>query len=406
MSSSQVRRVNIHGMLLQFAFWFAICTYFSFIIATLVDYGWTPGDATMSITAMSAVIMFMQPVYGYVSDKFISEKKLCVLFLFAGGVLFFLFPLALSTSGFFVVAVMIGISVTAVQTIGLMDAWIVGLRQENESVNYGLMRGTGALAFALSAQISGMVTEHFSHTGRFWMGGAFFLLATIIALSFRRAKRAVDTDDNRRERHYVSKLDRESVFVVFRVLLSCRKFRLLLAVAFFLFLSNAPIMTLIQLLVSDFGGGTAQIGTAVAIMAGTEVPFMFMAAFLIRKIGFKRLFVLCGLFYFIRLSLMIFVTDVPGLILVQLLQGVTFAVILPVAMSYLAKIVDESRRGVAVTTMAAVSMSLTGILANLVTSRLLAAGFTAQNTVIFFAVSAFIGFALAVYGLVRKLWTD
>ncbi|MCL1845089.1 MAG: MFS transporter [Defluviitaleaceae bacterium] len=427
MSNSQARKINIHGMVLQFAYWFAICTYFSFIIATLVDNDWTAGDATLAITVMSAVVMFTQPAFGYVSDK-LSEKKLCVILLVVGGLLFFLFPFAIGAGRLFVVATMVGISVTVVQVNGLMDAWIVGLRQENEAVNYGLIRGTGAGAFAISAQISGIITVNFNHDVRFWIGGAFFLLSAITAITFRatRATGAVSeanvsraTGDTCRRRPIPSKPEAVSrsqtktprdkqlgVFHVFKKIFSCKKYLLLLAVSFFLFLSNAPIITLINLLVPEFGGSTAQIGTAIAVMAGTEVPFMFMTAFLIRKFSYKRLFVLCGLFYFIRLSLMVFVTDVTGLILMQLMQGVTFAVLLPVAMSYLSKIAPEDVRASAVTTFAAISMSFTGILANLVTSRLLAAGFAAQSTLIFFAASAFIGFALALYGLARGLWAE
>ncbi|MCL1884250.1 MAG: MFS transporter [Defluviitaleaceae bacterium] len=392
MRNTEVRRINIHGMVLQFAFWFGICTYFSFTVATLVDHNWTAGNATMAITVMSAVVMFAQPAFGYASDKFISEKKLCVILLIAGSLLFFLFPFALRHSNVLAIATMVAISVTVVQVNGLMDAWIVGLRQENENINYGLMRGTGALAFAVSAQVSGIITVNFDHATRFWVGSAFFIIAAIAAFTFRRAKR-----EPRKQ---------NSVFGSFKKIFSCKKYQLLMVVSFFLFLSNAPMITLIQLLIPEFGGSTAQIGTAIAIMASTEVPFMFMTAFLIRKFSYKWLFVLCGMFYVMRLTLMIFVTDVTGLILVQLLQGVTFAVILSVSMSYLSRIVEEEVRGAAVTTFAAMSMPMTGILANFITSRLLAAGFSAQSTLVIFAASACIGFIIAIYGFVRGLWVE
>ena len=55
--------------------------YFAFIITTLIDHGWSDSAATGAITAMSVIAMLTQPVIGYVSDKFLSEKKLVIFLL-------------------------------------------------------------------------------------------------------------------------------------------------------------------------------------------------------------------------------------------------------------------------------------------------------------------------------------
>jgi predicted MFS family arabinose efflux permease len=186
----QARRLNAHGMALQFAFWFGCCTYISFMLMTLIDYGWTAGAATMAMTVMPAVTLFTQPVYGYVSDRYLSEKSLCVILLSAVSVCLFLFPIALDSGNMaFVFAVMGGISVVGMQVAGLLDAWIVGLKQENEAVNYGLIRGAGAFAFAISAIICGWVTINFGHGERFWLGAAVSLIGAGIALTYPAAKK-------------------------------------------------------------------------------------------------------------------------------------------------------------------------------------------------------------------------
>ena len=73
------QRLNIHGMLFQAAYWFGFCTYMAFMVTTLIDYGWSASAATGAMTAMSIIIMLVHPIYGYVSDKYLSEKKLSVL---------------------------------------------------------------------------------------------------------------------------------------------------------------------------------------------------------------------------------------------------------------------------------------------------------------------------------------
>ena len=185
---------------------------------------------------------------------------------------------------------------------------------------------------------------------------------------------------------------------------SSKPYCLLLGVAFFLLLSNASLMTLLQLCIRDFGGSTALIGTATAISAASEMPGMFLMAYLMTKVGQKRLLVLSGAAYMIRMFVTAAMGTVQGLIWVQLLQGITYAVLLPVSMSYLSQIVDQRVRSTAVTTYTAVTGSLTGILANLITSAFLATGFSPRHALVFFGFSALLGLGLALYGWARGIW--
>jgi len=390
-----VRRITVHGMALIVFYWFGICTYIAFMVTTLMDHGWSDSAAAGAMTAMSVIILLVQPVYGYISDKFFSEKKLTVILLAVSAVCFLLLPLSLrSGSMVLVVMNMIGVTATGMQIAGLLDAWIVGLKQEYPSINYGLMRGCGSLSFALSAQIMGAVTVGSGHDVRLWLGGGAILLSVFLALTFRSTRSGC----REKPEHQLTGIE------AFKLIFSSKQYNLLLGVSFFLLLSGATMLTLIQLLVRDFGGTTAQIGTATAIMAGSEVPFMFLTAYILNRVGFKKLLVFCGAVYVIRLFITASVATVEGLLYVQLLQGLTFAVLLPISMSYLAQILDTRIRATAVTIYSAATMSLAGILGNLTTSALLASGFSVQTALIVFAFSALIGLSLTLYGVVRKIW--
>ena len=395
-----IRRLTLHGMLFQFVYWFGFCTYMAFMVTTLIDHGWSASAAAGAITAMSVIVMLVQPVFGYISDKYLSEKKLTIILLMLAAIFLLLLPFSLDYgSSPLVIINMIGITVTAIQVAGLLDAWIVGLKQEYQSINYGLFRGTGSFAYALSAQITGLVTVSFGHNVRLWLGGGALILAVLAASSFRSARRTGQTNND--EEKPIQKLGgKEALKIIF----SSKQYCLLLGVSFFLLLSNAAMTTLIQLLIRSFGGNTAQIGTATGLMAVSEVPLMFLMAYLLNKIGYKKILIFCGAVYVIRMLLTASVVTINGLIYVQLLQGFTYAVLVPVSMSYLSKIVDERVRSTAVTTYAAITTSLTGILGNLITSSLLAAGFSAQSTLFVFALSAFFGFVLILYGSIRNIW--
>jgi oligosaccharide:H+ symporter len=399
MNKSEIHRLNLHGMLLLGVFWFGLCTYTAFMVTTLIDYGWPASAATGAMTVMSIIIMLVQPIYGYISDKYLSEKKLVVLLLALATICYLLLPFSLTSGSKLIVLInMIGITITGIQIGGLMDAWIVGLKQEFQSINYGLIRGTGSLAYALSAQIAGAVTFTFSHNARLWLGGGFLIIAIFIALSFRPARRIRQTGGEEKTIRQLSGKE------AFKLIFSSKQYCLLLGVSFCLLLNNSAMTTLVQLLIRGFGGTTAQIGTTTAVTAASEVPLMFLMAFITKKVGFKKLLVFCSTVYAIRMFITASVGTVNGLIYVQLLQGFTYAVLVPVSMNYLSTILDERVRSTAVTTYAAITTSLTGILGNLTTSTLLATGFSAQSALIVFAISALLGFILTIYGSIRKTW--
>ena len=399
LNKSEIRGLTLHGMLFQGVYWFGFCTYIAFLVTTLIDYGWSAASAAGVITAMSVIVMLVQPVIGFICDKYLSEKKLSVVLLALAAILFFLLPFSFNSGSSTLVLInMMGITVTGIQVAGLLDAWIVGLKQEFQSINYGLIRGTGSFAYALSAQITGLITVAFGHNVRLWFGCGAFAITVFVALSFRSARRINQTNE---EDKPVQKLNGAQAF---KIIFSSKQYCLLLGVSFFLLLSNAAMTTLIQLLIRGFGGTTANIGTATALMAVSEVPVMFLMAYILDKIGYKKMLIFCSAAYVIRMLVTASVTTINGMIYVQLLQGFTYAVLVPVSMSYLSKIVDLRVRSTAVTTYFAITTSLTGILGNLITSTLLTAGFSAKTTLLVFACSAFISFILTLYGSVRKIW--
>jgi len=395
----EIRRLNLHGMLIQAIYWFGFCTYSAFMVTTLIDYGWSASAAAGATTAMSVIGMLVQPIYGYTSDKYLSDKKLSVLLLALSVICYLLLPFSLASGSKPIILInMIGITVTGAQACGLLDAWIVGLKQEFQSVNYGLIRGAGSLAYALSAQIAGAVTIAFGHSARLWLGSGFFFIAVFVALSFRSARRIRQADDAGKTIRQLG--GREA----FKLIFSSKQYCLLLVVSFFLLLNNYAMTTLIQLLIRDFGGTTAQIGTASAVMAASEMPLMFMTAFVMKKTGFKKLLVFCSAAYVIRMFITASAGTVNGMIYAQLFQGVTYAVLIPLSMNYLSIILDERVRSTAVNTYTAITASLTGILGNLITSALLATGFSVKSALIVFAISALLGFILTLYGSIRRIW--
>lgn len=394
-NTTSLRTLTIQGAIVEAAYWFGYCTYIAFMVTTLLDNGWSNSKATAAMTSMSLISLLIQPIFGYLSDNYLSEKKLTRILMLCSAIFLALMPFALKSGYSILVLVdMVCINVTGGQVCGLLDAWVVGLKNEHPSMNYGLLRGTGSLTYALSSLSMGLVTVRLGHGARLWIGGIAMLLSFAASYFLKGSKRAIE------EENAQQLSGKEAMQLVF----SSKKFNLLLIVTFCLLLGSNSMTTLLQLCIQDFGGTTAQVGTASALCAISEVPCMFLMAYVIGRIGEPKLMALCSLFYVIRMIATAAAGTVNALILIQLLQGITYAVLMPVSMSYLSRIVDARVRSTAVTTFTAITSSVASILGNFITTLLLSAGFTARSALIVFSAFALVGMIAAVYGFARKIW--
>ena len=81
---------------------------------------------------------------------------------------------------------------------------------------------------------------------------------------------------------------------------------------------------------------------------------VFLMASILRKVPAKKVIVLAGLFYLLRLSLTAVAPNYIVMLLVQMFQGLSFAVIWPASMAYLNQIMDYEVRSTAIMTFSSV----------------------------------------------------
>ena len=73
-NSKIIRRITIQGMIVEAFYWFGFAAYVSFLVTTLLDYGWSASAASGLMTVVSVITMIIHPVVGFITDKYLSEK--------------------------------------------------------------------------------------------------------------------------------------------------------------------------------------------------------------------------------------------------------------------------------------------------------------------------------------------
>ena len=399
---NKTREIQVKGLLVQALFWASYCAYSSFIVNMLTDYGYPSATATGMMTATSVLSFIAQPVSGYICDNFISHKRVYIALTICALPTMVLLSRCLF-SPVLTMALMLLFTVFMVQMPGLLDAWVIGLTNLYPGVNYGLCRGSSSLLFAIAAQAMGWVTAQFGHGARMWLGAALGLLSVIVAFTLKElpTRRQAETaagEANSRNPHGLS--TGETV----KILVRNKCYLLLLAMNFLLFLGYSCVSSFIPVLTEQLGGGSSEVGTVFALNALAEVPAMFLMSAVLRKVPAKKVILFAAVFFVLRLGLTALSANFTMMLLVQLLQGFSFAVIWPASMGYLNQIVEDGVRSTAIMTYSSVTLGVSAIFGNLFGTLILSAAGDVRMVFGFSALVAGLGLMLGVYGMIRKIW--
>ena len=399
---NKTREIQVKGLLVQALFWASYCAYSSFIVNMLTDYGYPSATATGMMTATSVLSFIAQPVSGYICDNFISHKRVYIALTICALPTMVLLSRCLF-SPVLTMALMLLFTVFMVQMPGLLDAWVIGLTNLYPGVNYGLCRGSSSLLFAIAAQAMGWVTAQFGHGARMWLGAALGLLSVLVAFTLkelptRRQAEAAAGEANSRNPHGLS--TGETV----KILVRNKCYLLLLAMNFLLFLGYSCVSSFIPVLTEQLGGGSSEVGTVFALNALAEVPAMFLMSAVLRKVPAKKVILFAAVFFVLRLGLTAMSVNFTMMLLVQLLQGFSFAVIWPASMGYLNQIVEDGVRSTAIMTYSSVTLGVSAIFGNLFGTLILSAAGDVRMVFGFSALVAGLGLLLGVYGMARKIW--
>ncbi|MBR6791362.1 MAG: hypothetical protein IKM31_10920, partial [Oscillospiraceae bacterium] len=93
-----------------------------------------------------------------------------------------------------------------------------------------------------------------------------------------------------------------------------------------------------------------------------------------------------------------------SVLLVQLLQGVSFAIIWPACINYLNRIVDDRVKSTAVMTFSSATLGISPIFANAIGTAILSATGDVRMVFVYSTCATAVGLLIAVYGYIRGIW--
>ncbi|NLJ96662.1 MAG: MFS transporter [Clostridiales bacterium] len=368
------RKLTIKYALLQSTYWISQCTIYSFAAIYLQyrNFNNTQIGIVLSLSAILSIIL--QPVVSAFADK--SKKKtvrniilILLLIAFASAIL-----LNIKANSLLFIGCVFAI-ITAIQfTINpLLNSYALEYINKGYPFNYGLARGTGSIAFAITSFFLGHGVSRFS--------GAiivpFFLISYVflfLSASFFRLK---DTDKeaaNLSKNHRIEDISDENEnppSTILGFFIKYKRFTLMLVGITMLFYAHSLINTYLINIMENVGGDSSDMGLSLTIAAALELPTMAAFAYIIKKLRCHTI-IKTASFFFLMKSLFIWLAPNVNIVhLSQAFQMLSFALFTPASVYYVNSIINKEDRNKGQAMMGVATIGLSGTIAYITGGNLL-----------------------------------
>ncbi|MDT2737287.1 MFS transporter [Enterococcus pseudoavium] len=208
------------------------------------------------------------------------------------------------------------------------------------SLNFGVARGLGSLAFAGAAAVTGRLIERFSPTIILYLLIGIFLFFALMAVLIDTRKQGGKYSESQITAQQPENQAEEPIGLM-AFAKEYRRFMLLLVGVSLLFVFHVIINSYMFQIIQPLGGSAANAGSSLSVAALSELPTMFFFSWLLKKFKIKSLMRLAACFFSVKAVLILFAGDLLLINIAQSLQMVGFAMHTMASVYYTNQIIPQ-----------------------------------------------------------------
>ncbi|MFD1775048.1 MFS transporter [Paenibacillus rhizophilus] len=368
----------------NFLYFALLAIFIPFLPVYLAEQGLNPGQIGFIVGTGGFVTIISQPLWGMISDRTRTIRKVLLLLLLFSAVLGYSLYASVSYIPLISFAMLLYFFLMPIDPLTESLNFRVA---EAHGVSYGSIRTYGALGYAVMSLLAGYVMSYF--------GGHSLapLFAGIVLLSLANTWVMPDAPVSGKPVTLGSLKaflgNKETVLFLVLVLISSIPARM-----------ND---TFLGVYISELGGKPELLGQAWFLAAGSEIVVFALSSRWLRKGKEMMIISISGFFYFLRFFLSVWITDPQQLVFLQFLQILTFPVFYSAAIQYLYSIVPAEWRATGQTVLALLFFGISGIVASYAGGALYNA-FGGKSLYVCISGLSFAGFVFGIilYRLSRK----
>ena len=360
--SPSLRRLDWHYIAMQMGFWAMFAAIVAYQTALLLERGFTNGEAGLMTSVRCLAGIVFQPLLGGFADRHprVPLKGIVGVSLalsLAAGVWYWAEP-AMGLAQTALVWVVIG--GLGVSSYPLMDAMAVQFINDGMPIRYSLGRGLGSLAYAVVCVLLGLQVGQ-------W--GVETTLVTFLLLTAAEIA-LVFTYPTWHPHAPAAQAEQARPQSALSLLRSNPRFTLMLAGVLFGLTAVLPLSNFLVNVILSRGGTAADLGLAMFLMGGFELPAAFLFPKLLRRLGSGRILVLSMAFCTLKGVALLLTWNLAGVLLCQPLQMLGYGLFTPASVYFVNESVPPADRVRGQTIMMVASNGLGGMLGGML------AGFT------------------------------
>ena len=357
------RRLDWHYIAMQMGFWAMFAAIVAYQTALLLERGFTNGEAGLMTSVRCLAGIVFQPLLGGFADRHpgVPLKGIVGVSLalsLAAGVWYWAEP-AMGLAQTALVWVVIG--GLGVSSYPLMDAMAVQFINDGVPIRYSLGRGLGSLAYAVVCVLLGLQVGQ-------W--GVETTLVTFLLLTAAEIALVFTYPTWHPKAPAEGRAAAERPQSALSLLRSSPRFTLMLAGVLFGLTAVLPLSNFLVNVILSRGGTAADLGLAMFLMGGFELPAAFLFPKLLRRLGSGRILVLSMAFCTLKGVALLLTWNLAGVLLCQPLQMLGYGLFTPASVYFVNESVPPADRVRGQTIMMVASNGLGGMLGGML------AGFT------------------------------
>ena len=326
-----IRSATAHYALIQGLYWAVYCLMVAFASVFLLDRGFTNSQIGSVLGLSYLFSALLQPLLAAFFLRRGIRLNRGVAAIYALVVLAALIVRFLPMERLPLAALMVGLFTMQSALQPSVNSLSQAMEAEGERVNFGMARGVGSAAYAISSFLMGRLLARFAPSILPLSYAAASAALAAALLTARTRADAAGAVRGRGSASYAAILRARPMIALFLGGVAC------------MFLTYSFIEAfLLQIIVSK-GGDSGSLGSAITLSAMTELPAMIIFSHFSRKgMGLKLL--LAAVWFWLLRDILTLIAPGPGaLYAVQLLNFVSVAVYVPGMMDYMRHALPEDQ---------------------------------------------------------------
>ncbi|MED4689544.1 MFS transporter [Peribacillus frigoritolerans] len=363
----------------NFLYFGLLAIFIPFLPVYLADQGLRPAQIGFIIGTGGFVTLITQPLWGMISDKTRTIRKVLLLLIFFSSVIgYFLYD----SSSYLQLILFAMLLYFFLMPIDPLTESLNFTMAEKSGISYGSIRTYGALGYAVISLITGYVMSYFGANSLAFLFAGIGLISFIVSWMMPDAPVSGKPVTLSSLKHFFS--NKETLLFLLLV-----------------FICAVPARmndTFLGVYIRELGGSAKLVGLTWFLAAGSEIVVFALSFWWLRKGKEIIIISFAAAFFFIRYFVSAWITDPQLLAYLQVMQLLTFPIFYSAAIQYLYRIVPVEWRATGQTVLALLFFGVSGIIASYIGGAIYGA-YGGKTLYLFISSISFIGmvFALILY---------